>query len=164
MVPTRECRTEKGIVESDRIDALHGRIFQKIWIDIEEHWHVHGLPLVQSLLLEAKALNLAKVRRNLCRRNTVGCDSNDVLILTLICRSVESQCCFSRQNSHFSLLRSELPRQDIRCRSSKCDSQSSGRRYRSQLRCYGLLIIGAGMCSRFDRLTSPARLLAYGLV
>ena len=114
--------TEERVVQGNGIDALHRRILQELRIDVEEHRHIHRLTLVQPLLLETKALNLAEVRRNLCWCDAICRHSDDIFLFTLVRSSVESQRSFPGQDTHFSLLRRELPRQYIRSAPSERDS------------------------------------------
>lgn len=34
---------KEGVGQSDGIHSCHSGIFVKIWVDVEEHWHVHFL-------------------------------------------------------------------------------------------------------------------------
>ena len=105
--------TEEGVVQGDGINVPHCWVFEKVRIDVEEDRHIHCFPFVQTLFFEAKALDLAEVWRNLRRRNTVRGHSDYILIFTLVRCRVECQCCLPGQDSHFSLLRSKLPRQNV---------------------------------------------------
>lgn len=105
-------RLEERIAKCDCLDTLHVDICDKLGIDIEEHWHVDRLARVEALLLEAEALNLTKVRRDLAWRYRVCCDSNDVLI-RLVGRCVKRERSFAGQNADFALLRDEFPGEDV---------------------------------------------------
>lgn len=83
--------SEEGIVERDRVDVLHVGILQEIGIDVEKHRHIHSLLLVQSLLFETEALDLAEVWRNLSRCDTVCGHAYDVFIALVRC-CIECQC------------------------------------------------------------------------
>ena len=87
--------TEKRITERNLLNAPHIRIIYKIRIDIEEDRHINRLSCIQPLFLKAKTLNLAKIRRNLSRRNTICCNPNNILV-TFVRSSIESQSCFTR--------------------------------------------------------------------
>ena len=100
--------TEECVRECDRINPSHSGIFDKVWIDEEEHRHIDALPSIQPLLLKTETLNLAEIRRDLCRRYTIRSDADNITI-RLICRSVESEGRLSRENADFTLLRRELP-------------------------------------------------------
>lgn len=102
-------RLEERIAQCDSLNALHARILCKFRIDVEEDRHVHRFPSIQSLLLEAETLNLAKVWSDLSRCNGVGGYANDVFWRFVGC-SVESESGFAREDSDFALLRNELPR------------------------------------------------------
>lgn len=56
----RKCLTlfgfKEGVGQSDSVYSCHSGIFVKIWVDVEEHWHVYFLMGVEPLLLEAEAL------------------------------------------------------------------------------------------------------------
>lgn len=71
-------RLEECITQCDRLDTLHIDVLCKLRIDVEEDWHIHCFSCIQSLLLKAKTLNLAKVRGDLSRRNRIGGYANDV--------------------------------------------------------------------------------------
>ena len=101
-------RTEKGIRQRDRIYFSHRRIIHEIRVNEKEHWHVDGLPSVESLFFEAKALDFAEVRSYLRWSNTVGCDPNDVF-RALVCCRIKCERCLSRQDSDLSLLWNEFP-------------------------------------------------------
>jgi hypothetical protein len=86
---------EKRITQRHCLDPLHIRVHDKLGINVKEHRHIHRLARIQTLLLEAKALDLAKVRRNLARCDTVCRNANDIFA-GLVGRGVESQCRFAR--------------------------------------------------------------------
>jgi hypothetical protein len=71
-------RLEESITQCNRLNTLHIDVLCKLRIDVEEDWHIHCFSCIQSLLLEAKALNLAKVRGDLSGRNRIGGYANDV--------------------------------------------------------------------------------------
>ena len=71
-------RFEERIAQRDRLNTLHVDVLCKLRIDVEEDWHIHCFSCIQSLLLKAKTLNLAKVRGDLSRRNRIGGYANDV--------------------------------------------------------------------------------------
>lgn len=102
-------RTEKCVGERNRINPLHCRIRYEVWINEEEHRHIDRFPSIQFLLLETKALDLAEVRRNLARRNTICCNPNNVR-RSLIRGRVKCKRCLPGKNSDFALLRCEFPR------------------------------------------------------
>lgn len=108
-------RLEERIAQRNRLNALHIRIRDKLRINVEKHRHIHRFARIQPLLLEAKALDLAKVRRHLSWRDRVCCDPDDVFV-GLVRRGVERQRGFAGQNAHFALLRDKLPGQDVRHR------------------------------------------------
>lgn len=62
-------RLEEGIAQRHCLDALHIRIRHKFGVNVEKYGHVHRLTRIQSLLLEAKALNLTEVWRYLSGRD-----------------------------------------------------------------------------------------------
>lgn len=80
--------TEKGITQGNLLNPLHTRIRHKVRINIEEDRHVNRLSSIQSLLLKAKALNLAKVRRHLPRRHAIRCHTYDI-VFTVVRSCVE---------------------------------------------------------------------------
>jgi hypothetical protein len=86
---------EKRITQRHCLDPLHIRVHDKLGINVKEHRHVHRLARIQSLLLKAKALDLAEIWRYLARRHAVCCYANDIFG-RLIGRGVESQCRFAR--------------------------------------------------------------------
>jgi hypothetical protein len=71
-------RLEKRITQRHRLNALHIRIHNKLGVNVKEHRHIHRLARIQSLLLEAKALDLAKIWRYLAGRHAVRCHANNV--------------------------------------------------------------------------------------
>lgn len=77
-------------MQRHRLNLANGRIVHKFWINIEEHRHVHRLTRLQPLLLKAKALDLAEIRRNIPRRDGVRRHANQILG-ALILRLVERQ-------------------------------------------------------------------------
>ena len=105
--------TKKSIRQSNSINALHGRILCKIWIDKEENRHIHRLAGIQLLLLKAEALNLAEVRRNLARGHAVRGNADNVS-RTLVGGRVKGKSRFAGQDADFALLRRELPGKHVR--------------------------------------------------
>ena len=80
--------TKKRITQRDLLNAPHVRVIHKIRINIKENRHINRLARIQPLLLKAKTLNLAKIRRHLSRSNTIRRYADDILV-TLIRRRVE---------------------------------------------------------------------------
>jgi hypothetical protein len=146
--------TEKSVAKGDGVNSPHGRIFYKIRVDKEEYRHVHGLASIQSLLLKTEALDLAKVWGYLRRGHTVCGDPYDIPVALVRCGE-ESQCCFTREDSDFALLRRELPRQDIGNIPFERDTESTG--ISDWLQSLGRIL---ARVMGFDRLTRPACLLA----
>jgi hypothetical protein len=105
-------RLEESITQRNRFNPLHIRIHNKLRVNVKENRHIHCLASIQPLLLETKALNLAKVRCHLARRHTVGCDADNVFA-GLVGRSVEGERGFARQDANFALLRCEFPWQHV---------------------------------------------------
>lgn len=116
---------EEGVTQCHSLYALHVHIIEQIRVQVEENGHVHSLARIETLLLEAETLDLTEVRRTLGRCHTVGSNSDDVLV-TFVGGLVESQCGLTGENSHFSLLRDELPGQDIGDRGTESDFDSLG--------------------------------------
>lgn len=83
--------TKEGIRQCDRINALHVRIRCKVGINVEKDRHIHRLSSIEFLFLKAEALNFAKVWSDLTGRDTVRCDTDDI-IRALIRSGVERQC------------------------------------------------------------------------
>ena len=81
--------TEKSIIQSNSINALHIRIPQKFRINVEEHGHIHRLAFIQSLLLETETLYLAEVRRYLRGCDAVRCNTYYIFLFTLIRSCIE---------------------------------------------------------------------------
>ena len=67
----RTPHTEKCIRKRDSVNLVHGWIIHKVRINEKKYRHIYRLPRIQPLLLKAETLNLAKIRRHLCRRHTV---------------------------------------------------------------------------------------------
>lgn len=99
---------EKRITQSNCFNALHIWICHKFGINVEEDGHIHSLSSIQPLLLETKALNLAKVRGYLPWSDRVGGYTDDVLG-GLVGRSVEGQGGFAGKNAYLALLGNEFP-------------------------------------------------------
>jgi hypothetical protein len=150
-------RLEKRITQRNRLDALHVRIHDKLWIDVEKHGHIDRLAGIQPLLLEAEALDLAEVRRHLARGHAVRRHADDVLG-GLVGRRVEGECGLARQHPDFALLRREFPGEHVGYRAVEGYAQA------------GVVLDGAealGGVARvvavgggFDGLAAPAGLLA----
>ena len=104
--------TEESIGQCNSVDFCHCRVVDEIRVNEKENRHIHRLSSVESLLLKAEALDFAKVRGDLRRRDAVRSNTNNILA-ALICRRIEGKCSFSRQNTDLSLLRGELPRHDV---------------------------------------------------
>jgi len=100
--------TEKRIIQRDSLNPSHIRIIHKIRINIEEHWHIHGLASIQPLFLKAETLNLAEVWRNLSGTDTVCCYSYDVCV-GIVRGGIEGEGGLAWQDTDFSLLRCEFP-------------------------------------------------------
>jgi hypothetical protein len=148
---------KKRITQRNCLNALHIRIHDKLGVNIKENRHIHRLPRIQPLLLEAKALYLAEIRRHLARRHAVGCDADDVFTGLVGC-GVEGECGFAGQNAHFALLRREFPGQHVRDGSVEGDAQAwvvfdGAQALRGVAR---VVAVGGG----FDGLAAPAGLLA----
>jgi hypothetical protein len=105
-------RLEKCIIQRHRNDPLHIDILRKLRINIEEHRHIHGLPRIQPLLLEAKALDLGKVGCHLSWCDRVCRHANDVLF-GVVGSCVEGERGFAGQYAHLALLGDELPIQHV---------------------------------------------------
>lgn len=86
---------EKRITQRHCLDPFHIWIHDKFRINVEEHGHVHRLACIQTLLLEAEALDLAEVRRHLARRDAVRRNTNDIFA-RLVGRGVKSERRFAR--------------------------------------------------------------------
>jgi hypothetical protein len=84
-------RLEKRITQRHCLNTLHIWIHNKLRINVKEHRHVHRLTRIQPLLLEAKALDLAEIRRYLSGCYAVRCYANDVFG-RFIGRGVECEC------------------------------------------------------------------------
>lgn len=100
--------TEKCVVERNCFHTLHVQIIQQVRIQVKEHRHIHRLSSIQSLLLKAEALNLAKVRGTLSRGDTVCRNTNDVLVAS-VGGLVEGKGSFAGENTNFALLGDEFP-------------------------------------------------------
>lgn len=87
--------TEKGIRQRDSVDFRHGRVVNEIRVNEKEYGHVHRLPSIESLLFEAKALDLTEVGCNLRRCDAV-CSHPDDIFVALVSSCVEGQCSFPR--------------------------------------------------------------------
>ena len=118
-------RTEKRIRKRDGVNLRHGRIIHKFRIDEKKHRHIHRLPRIQPLLLEAKTLYLAEIRRHLRGRDAVRSYADDVFA-AFVCGGVERQSGFARQDPDFALLRGEFPGEDVGDGAVKGDAQAAG--------------------------------------
>lgn len=105
--------TEESIIQRNSINPPHTRIPQKLRINIKENRHIHRLPLIQPLLLKAKTLYLAKIRRHLRRRHTIRRDADNILLFTLVRGSIEGERGLAGEDADLALLRGELPGQDV---------------------------------------------------
>lgn len=117
--------TEKRITQRNSLHPTHIQIRQQIRIQIKKHRHIHRLPRVQPLLLKAKTLNLAEIRRRLRRRHAIRRHPNNILIAK-ICRRVKSQRRLTGEHAHFALLGGEFPWQDIRDGGVEGDADAFG--------------------------------------
>lgn len=84
-------RLEKRITQRQLHNPLHVRIIHKFRINVEEHRHIDRLPSIQPLLLKAKALDLAEIRRYLARCYAVRRHSYYVFA-AVIRGCIECQC------------------------------------------------------------------------
>jgi hypothetical protein len=109
---SRNSLTEEGIIECHSLNSPHVQIIEQIRVQVEEDGHVDRLTGIESLLLEAEALNLAKVRRTLCRGDAVRGHADDVLV-AIVGRLVEGQGCLAGEDVYLALLGDELPGQDV---------------------------------------------------
>jgi hypothetical protein len=148
---------EERIAQRHCFDTLHIDIPRKLRVNVKENRHVHCFPRIQPLLLEAKALDLAKIRRNLTRRYGIGSDADDVLVRSVRCR-VEGERCLARQNTHFALLWHEFPVQHIGHRAVECYAYTRVRSYGTEA--LGGIDGGIAVRCGFDGLAAPASGLA----
>lgn len=149
---------EKRVTQRHSLNPLHVDIVHKVGINIEENRHVDRLAGVQPLLLEAKALNLAEIRRHLPRCDRVRSHSDNILV-RLVGRGVESERGFAREHAHFALLGDELPGQNVRDRAVEGDADA--RVVFDRLEALGGVAGSvAAMPGGFDGLTAPSCLLA----
>ena len=58
--------------QGDGVRVLQEGVCCVIRVDVEEDWHVHLLPRIKPLLLEAEALNLVEVSSSLEGNHIVG--------------------------------------------------------------------------------------------
>ena len=70
--------TEEGIAQGDLVDTAHIEVVEHVRVEVEEDGHVDGLAGVETLLLEAEALDLAEVGGDLGGGDAVGGDADDV--------------------------------------------------------------------------------------
>ena len=115
--------TEERIVQRHRLNLPHNRIINKLRINIKKHRHIHRLPRRQPLLLKAKALDLAKVGRDLPGRDAVRRHADDV-VRPRVGRGEEGQRRLARQHAHLALLRRERPGQHARHGAREGDFQA----------------------------------------
>lgn len=99
---------KKCIVQRNCGNVFHAWVVDKAWIDVEEDGHVDRFALVQSLLLEAEALDFAEVRGDLARGDAVRSHADDVLV-ALVGSSVECQSRLARKDAHLALLGHKFP-------------------------------------------------------
>jgi hypothetical protein len=151
----KEELTEKRITERNLLNPLHIRILHKLRINIKEHRHIHRLPRIQPLFLEAKTLNLAKIRRYLSGRNAV-CRHADDIFRRFVRRSIKRECSFTRQDTHFALLGSEGPGKDVRDGPVEGYADAFGGGYGDEAGGG----VGGGVGGGFDGLATPASGLA----
>ena len=69
---------EERIAQCDSLNALHTRILCKLRVNIKEDWHVHRFASIQSLLLKAETLDLAKVWSDLSWCDRICSYANDI--------------------------------------------------------------------------------------
>lgn len=117
--------TEERITQGHRLNPPHLRITRKLRIDEKEDRHIHRLPRRQPLLLEAKTLDLAEVRRHLPGTDAVGRHPDDVFGRG-VGGGVEREGGFSGQDPHFALLRREFPGEDVGDGGVEGDAQAGG--------------------------------------
>lgn len=146
--------TEERIAQCQLLDPPHIRIIHKVRIDVEEHRHVHGLPGIQPLLLEAEALDLAEVGRDLARGDAVGRDADDVLVAVVRGR-VEGQRGLAGEHLDLALLGRELPGEHVGHGAVEGDADAFGGGDGLQAR-GGIAAIRAAVAGCSDGLTSPA--------
>lgn len=155
-------RLKKRIAQRNLLNPPHIWVIRKIRIDIKEHRHIHRLPSIQPLLLEAKTLNLREILRHLSRRHAIRRHPNDILI-RLICRGIERQCSLTRQDFHLALLRREFPGQDVGYGAVESYADAFGIRDGLEaLR--GVITFRPAVAGGFYGLAAPACCLAYHLV
>jgi len=104
--------TEERITQRHLLNPLHGWIIHKLRVDVEEDRHIHRLPGIQPLLLEAETLDLAEILRDLARRHAVRRHADDIL-RRIVRRRVERQRRLAREYAHLALLRREAPGQHV---------------------------------------------------
>ena len=117
--------TKERVAQRHRLDPLHLWVACELRIYEEKDRHVDRLPGPQALLLKAKALNLAEIRRDLPRRHAVGRHPDDVFFAVVRGR-VEGQRRFAREHPHLALLRGEFPRQDVGDAGVEGDAEARG--------------------------------------
>jgi hypothetical protein len=105
--------TKESIAQRHGINPFHRGVIAKFGIYKEENRHINGLTGIELLLLEAKALNLAKVRCHLSGGNRVRGYADDIT-LAHICRRIKRQRRLAGQHPNLPLLRRKLPFQDVR--------------------------------------------------
>lgn len=105
-------RFKKRITQRNLLNPPHTRIINKLRIDIKKHGHIHRLPRIQPLLLEAETLDLGEIRRYLAWRHAVGCYT-DYVVFAAVCGCVEGEGGFPREDPHFPLLGDEFPGEDV---------------------------------------------------
>ena len=148
--------TEERVVERHRLDLPHVEVIQHIRVEVEEHGHIDRLAGPQPLLLEAEALDLAKVRRHLRGRDAVRGHADDVLVARVGGR-VEGQCRLAGEHADLALLRRELPGKHVR--DGRVEGYAEARGGGDGVEAGGDVGVGLGGVDA-DGLAAPADLLA----
>lgn len=105
-------RLEKGIIQGDCSDIFRIDIVHKLRIDVEEHWHIHCFPSIQTLLLKAKTLDLAEVWCYLAGSHRV-CRYSYYIVGRLVRCGVECEGGLAGQHANLALLRYEFPGKNV---------------------------------------------------
>lgn len=155
--------TEKRIAKRDLVDASHVHVVEQVRVEVEEDGHVDRLAGVEPLLLEAEALDLAKVRGRLAGRDAVRGDADYVLV-RLVGGRVERERRLPGQHADLALLRGELPGQRVGHGGVESDADARCRRHGPQaLRGVVREVVRvdcAAVARRADGLAAPAGRLA----
>lgn len=122
---------KQGITKGDGGDILHVGIVQEIRVNEEEDRHVHILARGQSLLFEAKALDLVEVVAGTVGSDIVGGDPHHI-VLGLRFRLVKCQGGFPRHHVNVPQLRLEGPGKRIRGVAFKGDADAARGRGRDK--------------------------------